>query len=422
MKFQSPTGMRDLLEQDLKYFEKIKSVSQKILEFYNFKEIETPILEQSALFEKGTGQSTEIVQKQMLNLQTKGEDYLTLRPEATPSIIRAYLEHGMDALPKPIKLWLYGPFFRYEKPQKGRYRQFYQISIESIGSSSWIIDTQIIQIAYNILKNLGLQNLIVKINSIGDSQCRPYYKKSLNEYLKRYRNSLCIDCKNRLKLNPLRILDCKEKKCQEIKQKAPQSLNQLCKECSSHFKNVLESLEELEIPYNLDPYLIRGLDYYTKTVFEFFEESEQEETQGALAAGGRYDNLIKLLGGKNTPACGIALGVDRIANLMKRQGKKIPKISTSSKIFLAQIGDLPKRKALKLIEEFRKEKIKIAEALHKDSLSLQLKLADKLKVKYVLIMAHKEIMEDKIIIRDMKVGSQKIVTIKKAIKELKKKI
>jgi len=422
MKFQKPTGMRDLFEEDLKYFQRVEKASQEIAGFYGFKRIETPILEQSALFEKGTGRTTDIIQKQMFILRTKGGDYLALRPEGTPGVARAYLENGMESLPKPVNLWYFGTFFRHERPQAGRYRQLWQVGFESLGSGSWITDAQIVQIFYSILKNLGFKNLTIAVNSIGDSQCRPYYKKVLISYLKGYKSSLCSDCKRRLRENPLRVLDCKEEKCQRIIRKgAPQILDHLCKDCHNHFKNFLESLEELEIPYTLNPYLVRGLDYYTKTVFEISEDSEEGRSQGSLGGGGRYDGLIKLLGGKDTPACGGALGVDRVVNLIKKKRQVIPK-SSPAKIFLAQVGELPKRKALKLIEEFRKEKVKVAESLHRDSLSSQMKLADKLNVKYVLILGQKESLEGKIIVRDMKSGSQKIVPLKRVVKEMKKKI
>ncbi len=414
--------MRDILDTEIKYFQKIEKVCQETADFYDFKKIETPILEASSLFEKGTGQSTDIVQKQMFILRTKGGDLLTLRPDGTPSVVRAYLEQGMESLAKPVKLWYAGPFFRYERPQAGRYRQFYQAGFEVLGSDSWITDAQIIQIFYNILKNLGLKNLIVEVNSIGDSQCRPYYKKVLVNYLKPLRNSLCSDCKRRLRENPLRILDCKDEKCQRIiKKGAPQFLDHVCKDCSNHFKNVLETLEELEIPYKLNPYLVRGLDYYTRTVFEFFHESEEGKSQIAVVAGGRYDDLVKLLGGKPTPACGGALGLERVVNLIKKESKKISKPSPT-KIFLAQVGTLAKRKALKLFEEFLKEKIKVGESLNKDSLSLQLKIADKMNVKYVLILGQKEALEGKIIVRDMKQGSQRTVAMEKVIGEMKRKI
>ena len=419
-KYQSPIGMRDLLSEDFKYFNKIEKVCREIAGFYGFQRIEPPILEQSLLFEKGTGQGTEIVQKQMFSLRTKGGDCLTLRPEYTPSIIRAYFEHGMESLPKPVKLWYFGPCFRHEKPQSGRYRQFYQFGFEFLGSESWIIDAQTIQLSYNILKALEFKNLIIKVNSIGDSQCCPYYKKVLMSYLRSYRNSICADCVKRLKLNPLRILDCKNEKCQEIiRGGAPQILDHLCKDCNDHFKKVLESLDTLKIPYTLDPYLVRGLDYYTRTVFEISTEKEGEGGQGTLVGGGRYDNFAKILGGKEVPACGCASGVGRIANLLKEKSKGDSK--TTSKVFLAQVGELAKKKSLKLFEDFRKQKIKVVETLHKDSLSLQLKLANKAGVKYVLIMGQKEALEEKIIIRDMKSGKQKTVALARVIKEIKRK-
>jgi len=417
MLFQTPKGMHDLFEEDLKYFRKIENACKNVADFYGFKRIETPILEQSALFEKGSGATTDIVQKQMFTLRTKGGNYLTLRPEATPAIIRAYLEHGMESLPKPVKLWYFGPMFRYERPQAGRYRQFYQFGFEAIGSDSWIVDVEIIQIFYDILEKLGLKDVTINLNSIGDSQCRPYYRKSLVAYLRKHKNSLCPDCQRRIKTNPLRVLDCKEEKCQEIiKKGAPQSLNYLCENCHKHFKNVLEAVEGLELPYYLDSYLVRGLDYYTKTVFEISSKKDDK----ALAGGGRYDSLVKLLGGKDTPACGGAAGVERIVGLMKH--RKSAQTKNQSEIFLVQIGRLAKVKALKLSESFRKENIPISQSLIKDSLSLQLKQADKLKARYVLILGQKEILEEKIIIRDMKTGKQKTVPMKNIVKEMKKKI
>jgi len=427
MKFQSLTGMRDLLEKDLRVFQKIEKVAQEILSFYGFQKIEPHILEMTELFERGTGQTTDVVQKQMFSFRSRGNDLLSLRPDYTPSIMRAYFQHGMEVLPKPVKLWYCGPCFRYEKPQAGRYRQFYQLGFEILGSESWITDIQTIHLSFKILETLGFNDLIIKINTIGDSQCRPYYKKTLGEYLRRHRNLLCGDCKNRLKLNPLRVLDCKEEKCQSIKQEAPQILNHLCSDCSKHFEKVLEGLEELKLEYSLDPYLVRGLDYYTRTVLEIFKEEpekikeEEKESQIALGGGGRYDNLAKLLGVKETPGIGFSFGLDRLVNLIKKTEKE-SKPSVPVKIFLAQVGELAKRKCLAILEEFRKEKIKVAESLSKDSLTLQLKMADKLGVRYVLILGQKEALEEKIILRDMKTGKQIVVNFKKIIKEVKKGI
>lgn len=419
--YQSPQGMHDILPGEQQYFQKVYSVTENIANFYGFKLIETPILEEAALFEKGTGVSTDIVQKQMYTFRTKGGDWFTLRPEGTPSIVRAYIEHGMFNLPQPVKLWHYGPYFRHERPQAGRFRQFHQFGFEVLGEESSVVDAQIIQIFYNILKDLRFKDLTIEINSIGDSQCRPYYKKLLVSYLKSRAGSLCYDCRRRVKENPLRILDCKEEKCQRIKSQAPQIIDHLCQECNSHFKEVLEFLDELDLPYYLNPYLVRGLDYYTKTVFEISEKSEEGEAQGALAGGGRYDALVKLLGGKETPAVGGAAGVERIVSLMKAKEMKFPS-GARPRVFLAQLGKLAKRKSLKLFEEFRKAKIPLTESFGRDSLKAQLRLADRLGAEYALIIGQKEALEETVLIRDMKTGKQETVKLGRVVKEIQKRL
>jgi histidyl-tRNA synthetase len=420
-KFQSPTGMHDILAEDQKYFQKIYDVVKEIANFYNFQKIETPILEEIELFSRGIGLSTDIVQKEMFSFKTKGGDVLTLRPEGTASIVRAFIEKGMQNLPQPVKLWYWGPFFRYEKPQLGRYRQFWQFGLEVLGEGSPVIDAQIIQIFYNILRELKLKNLIIEINSIGDSACRPYYKKLLVSYFKGRIESLCQDCKRRIKENPLRILDCKEEKCQRIVSQGPQIIDHLCEACHQHFKEVLEFLDEIELPYHLNPYLVRGLDYYTRTVFEIYEGQERGRALGALAGGGRYDALVKILGGKDTPATGAAGGIERIISLMKEKAIRFKKEKVSQ-IFLAQLGNLAKRKSLKLIEDFRREGILISESLGRDSLKAQLKIADKIGAKYTLILGQKEALEGTIIIRDMTNGRQETVKLEKLVKEMKKRL
>ncbi|MDD5750653.1 MAG: histidine--tRNA ligase [Candidatus Pacebacteria bacterium] len=426
LKFQSPTGMHDLFEPELEYFAKVEKICQSMADFYGFQRIQTPVLEQTELFEKGTGLTTDIVEKEMYSLRTKGGDSLTLRPEWTPGIARAYMQHGLSAWPKPVKLWYFGPCFRHERPQAGRLRQFHQFGFEFLGVQDPMVDALTIQIFYNILRGLGFRNLVVDLNSIGCSQCRPYFKKMLNNYLRGKQSSLCGDCKRRFKKNPLRILDCKEEKCDRIKKSAPQMVDHLCKECHDHFKPLLEYLDELNLPYNLNPYLVRGLDYYTKTVFEIREDSETGASQGSLAGGGRYDGLVKLLGGKDTPACGAAGGVERIVNLLKAGKPSSPRSPEDNEgtaaVFLAQVGDLAKKKSLKLLEELRAAKIRVGEGLHKDSLTSQMRLADKMQAKYVLILGQKEALDDEIIIREMKNGEQRNVPLAKVIQELKKRL
>lgn len=418
-KFQVVTGMHDILPDDYKYYEKVCDTARQIAEFYNFNRIETPILENSELFVKGTGASTEIVQKQMYSFKTKGGDDLTMRPEGTPPVIRSYLENGMANWPQPVKLWYFGPFFRHEKPQAGRYRQFWQLGFEVIGHASPIVDAQIIQIYYNILKELKLDNIIVEVNSIGDPMCRPYYRKTLASYLRSRASVLCPDCKTRIKDNPLRILDCKNEKCQQVKAQAPQIMDHLCDECKAHFKEVLEYLEEIGLPYRLNPYLVRGLDYYTRSVFEIYQEGKEGQ-QSALGGGGRYDGLVRLLGGKDTPAMGGGLGVDRIVMAMKEAGIVVGE-DKKVKVFLAQLGVLGKKKCLKLCEELRQAGISVGESFDRDSLKAQLKIADKYGAKFTLLLGQKEALEGTIILRDMETGNQESLKLDTVVAEIKKR-
>jgi len=443
LKFQSPTGMHDVLPGEQKYYQEIYKAVKNVADFYKFDEITTPIVEEAEIFSKGVGVSTDIVKKQMYSFRTKGGDWLALRPEGTAPIVRAYIEHGMQALPQPVKLWYFGPFFRYERPQAGRYRQFWQFGLEVLGEKNPVVDAQIIQIFYKILEQLKFKNLVIEVNSIGDSQCRPYYKRLLVSYLRSRQSSLCADCKRRFKENPLRILDCKEEGCRKVAELAPQMIDHLCKECHDYFKEVLEFLDDLDLPYHLNPYLVRGLDYYTKTVFEIFpaedeslsstsktsgKESSKKDAgtvpftaKNALAGGGRYDGLVNLLGGRDVPACGAAAGIERIIDLMKKKKIRLPK-TQKPKIFLAQLGKKAKRESLRLIEKFREDKVLVAATLNKDSLQDQLRAADRLGVKYTLILGQKEMIEGKILIRDMKTGKQKTVKAKGIVKEMKKKI
>ena len=427
VKFQSPTGTHDILPSEQKYLQKVYEACKNIADFYGFRKIDTPILEYTDLFTKGTGISTDIVQKQMYTLRTKGGDLLTLRPEFTPGIVRSYIEHGMKNLPQPVKFYSIGPLFRHENPQSGRFRQFHQFNLEVIGEESPVIDAQLVQIFYNILKELKFKNLTIEINSIGDNQCRPYYKKLLVNYFKSREAALCNDCRRRTRDNPLRVLDCKEEKCQRIVSQAPQLIDHLCEECHSHFKRVLEFLDEIELPYHLNPYLVRGLDYYTKTVFEIFtddcskKDTEEFLPKNALVGGGRYDALVKLLGGEDTKAAGGSLGIERVIGIMKKKDVKFKK-QPSSQIFLAQLGNLGKRKGLKLLEDFRKAKIQVNESFGKDSLKIQLARANKLGAKYTLLLGQKEALEGNIVIKDMKTGKQDTVKMEKVVREMQKKI
>ncbi|MFA5431389.1 MAG: histidine--tRNA ligase [Candidatus Paceibacterota bacterium] len=417
-KFQTVTGMHDILPQDQAYYDKIQEAAKKVFAFYDFEKIDTPILEDANLFIKSVGENTDIVEKEMFTLKTKGKDSLVLRPEGTASIMRAYLEHGFVSLPQPVRLWYYGPFFRYEKPQAGRYRQFNQFGVEIIGEADPIIDVQTILVMYSVLSDLGLKGLMVKVNSIGDDACRPLYRKALIKYLREKKSGLCAECQKRLKVNPLRVLDCKNEKCQETLATAPQSVDYLCEECKKHLKDVLEYLDELKIPYCLDSRLVRGLDYYSRTVFEIELTREGGISGGALAGGGRYDSLSKMLGGAETSACGAAAGVERIIAEMKENKTKVS-FSPVPEIFFAQIGPLAKKKSLPILEDLRKAGINVGEAFGKDALKAQLGKASRLGSKVVLILGQREALNNMILIRNMQTAKQVEVKQEDIIKEVK---
>ncbi len=419
-KFQASKGMRDILPEEQIYWERIKKVIDNLTKSYGFGLLETPILEETELFIKGTGQFTDIVEKEMFSLRTKGGDKLTLRPEFTPSIIRAYLERGLTGLSHPVKLYSIGPIFRYERQQKGRYRQSYQADFEIIGENDPILDTQLIQLFFSISRDLGIKNLITQINSIGCPSCRPVYRRMLVSYYRSRSKNVCATCQKRLKQNPLRLLDCKNERCIKIAEETPQIIDHLCDDCHNHFKSVLEYLDEIEIPYILNSHLVRGLDYYTKTVFEIWPE-DGEGRQIALAGGGRYDGLVKLLGGKDIPGVGFAIGLDRIVNLMEEKGIKVP-VRNRPLVFLIQLGELGKKKSLKLFEQLRRAGLEMTNSFSRNTMKAQLKRADKAGARFALILGQKEALDDTIIIRDMESSSQEIVPLSKVIEKLKKKI
>ncbi|MDD5639441.1 MAG: histidine--tRNA ligase [Candidatus Pacebacteria bacterium] len=421
LKFQTPTGMHDILPEEQVYYQKVFETVKKFFDYYDYNRIETPILESTDLFVRSIGENTDIVEKEMYSFKTKGGDAVVMRPEGTAPAMRAYFQNGMVSLPQPVKLWYYGPFFRYERPQAGRYRQFFQFGSEVIGDSDPLFDTQTIIILYNILEDLKIKNLIVRINSIGDENCRGEYKKALTKFLKNKKSDLCRDCQNRSKTNVLRVLDCKNPKCREVIVQAPQTMDYLCEDCKTHLKEVLEYLDELKIPYILDPFLVRGLDYYTKTVFEVEIQDNNGGRQEALAGGGRYDILGKAIAGEIVPACGMAVGVERIIQKMKESNVDVSN-KKNIEVFLAQIGPIAKKRGMVIMEEFRRSNMKVAECFSKDSLKFQLAKANKLGIKNVVIIGQKEAIQNIAIIRNMETGKQAEIPQEDIVKEIKKRI
>jgi histidyl-tRNA synthetase len=418
--FQSAKGMHDVLPSDEPYWERIESVVRSLAASYGFSRIEPPVLEFAELYNKTSGEESDVVQKEMYTLKTKGGDFLALRPEYTPGIARAYMQHGLSRLGSPQKLFAMGPIFRHERPQLGRARQFTQIDFETLGGvNDPIYDAEIIALFSDLLAELKIKNSALKINSIGCRICRPIYKKQLTNYYKAHEKELCEDCVRRLKTNPLKLLDCKEPECEVLKAKAPNFLDKLCVTCSAHFKSVLEYLDEVKIPYDLDHHLVRGLDYYSRTVFEIYAEGDEAQI-GALPAGGRYDYLMETIGGHLTPAVGGACGVERlIAVLRAKEISFAPK--NGKRVFLAHAGDLAKKHAFAILKDLRDRGFMVADALSKESLAAQLKVADKEGIGLALILGQKEIYENSIIVRDLMSGAQEAVPLEKLAEEIKKR-
>lgn len=417
---QTPRGMHDILPEDYLYYQTIQDKSEEIAEYYGFSPIQTPHIERMELFTAAAGETSDIVEKQMYSI--KGGDNLALRPEGTPGVMRAYIEHGMHTWPQPVMFWYKGSFFRHEKPQKGRLRELQQFGLEILGEEKAIAEATIIKTMVLAAEELGLGPISVHINSLGDKECRNTYKKELVSYYKKKGKNLCKDCKRRLVKNPLRLLDCKEEKCAELKKEAPQMVNHLCPACKDHFRETIELLEANNISYALDTHLVRGLDYYTRTVFELFAEPKEGDLGSpmALGGGGRYDYLGKIFSNRDIPACGGALGIDRLALTMKDRGIA-PRQKRKPKVFLIQLGQAAKLKSFSIIDMLRKAKIPASQSISKDSLKGQLKIADKLRVGQALILGQKEAIDNTIIVRDMESGSQDTVKIEKLVEFLKNK-
>jgi len=417
-------GMKDILPEEQRYWSFIRRRIEAIASVYGFGRIDIPFLEETSLFVRSIGKETDIVEKEMYSFSDKSGGSISLRPEGTAGVVRAYLEHGMINRPQPVKLYYFGPFFRYDRPQAGRYRQFYQFGFEILGDNHPVLDAQIMMLSYNFYIEMGLPASL-QVNCVGCPDCRDDYQKVLVDYYKSRKNSLCENCKQRLQKNPLRLLDCKESDCQLLMQDAPQIVDYLCEECNSFFVRVLEHLDCLEIPYVLNSRLVRGLDYYFGTAFEIWlEDSDQENkpsAQNALGGGGRYNYLAEMLGGQPTPAIGYAGGVERLIIELKNRDSKVDK-ELNPDIFVAQLGDAAKKKSLRLFEDLRQAGFKITESFSKDGLKPQMELADKRKVKYTIILGQKEIMDDTILIRDMENGIQETVDYRKIIPELEKRL
>lgn len=414
--YQTPKGVHDILPKDHEYHTFIKKVVRHRCRQGGYRRITTPMFEFTDVFARGIGMESDIVSKEMYTFTDKKNRSLTLKPESTAGVVRAYIQNNMANWPQPVELYYIEPHFRYDRPQKGRFRQFWQFGFEVIGESDPALDAQVIQLSHKILDDLGIAQLFtLQLNSIGCMACRPAYTQILKDFYFGKERSLCADCKYRLDKNPLRLLDCKEEDCQILAQIAPKLGDYLCDECKEYHADVKEFLTDLKIDYVENSSLVRGLDYYTKTVFEFWDKTDG--AQNAIGGGGRYDGLIELMGGQPTPACGFAAGMERIIANMKREKIRVPQ-KDDLHVFVAQLGQESKKRCLPLITDLREAGIRTMGALGKGSIKVQLRLADKFQVPYTVIIGLTEVREGTAIIRDMKVGTQKTVQMDAVVDEI----
>lgn len=416
---QSVKGMRDILPLEQSVWRALEKEAEEICANFGVRKIATPIVEATELYERGVGQITDIVEKEMFSFETQGGDRVSLRPEGTAGVVRAYVENGMAKWPQPVKLYYSGPMFRYEKPQQGRYRQHHQFGVEIFGEADAAMDAQVIYLAWKILQRVGLKKVNAQINSIGCSTCRAKYKRFLTDYYEMKISKLCGDCKHRLETNPLRLLDCKQEKCTQVAAAAPQMIDNLCGECRLHFKNVLEFLDEMEIPYELNSNLVRGLDYYNRTVFELRLEGVDANKQISLGGGGRYDGLVKMLGGEDTPAVGFSLGMERVVERLQANKVKFEDRDTRE-VFVAQLGEMAKKKIMKIFDRLLDGGVSVGESLGRGSIKSQLRAAAKMKAQLALIVGQKEALDGTVIVRDMESGIQETVMADNIVKEVKR--
>jgi len=404
------------LPEEQVYWRYIEQKAVNICQLYGYERIDSPVFEDTGLFTRSVGQGTDIVEKEMYTFADKGGNKITLRPEGTAPVCRAYLEHGLHNRPQPVKLYYLCAIFRYERPQAGRYRQHFQFGCEAIGDDDPTIDAEVIDLAWQFYLSLGLHHLTLQLNSIGCKQCRPGYLRALKDYYANYSKELCSDCKVRLKRNPLRLLDCKKSSCQQGADAAPRSVDHLCPRCQTHFNRLKECLKLLQIPFAVNHRLVRGLDYYTRTVFEI--QPEAAGTQSTLCGGGRYDDLIEELGGKPTPAIGFAMGIERIILNLKQQAIPIPPLPRPQ-VFIANIGDEARDEAIKLASRLRQSGVGIIVATGNKSLKAQLRQANNLGVRYAVIIGEEEVKSGTASFRDMTTAEQKTVTASQLVGLLK---
>ncbi|MGN0461248.1 MAG: histidine--tRNA ligase [Ruminococcus sp.] len=407
-------GTEDIMPKDSYRWIFLEDIMRRQANAYGYKEVRTPVFEQTSLFARGVGETTDVVQKEMYTFSTKGDESITLRPEGTAGAARAFLEHSVQNDGLPSKQYYLTTCYRYEKPQAGRQREFHQFGIEVFGTQNPSADAEVISLVNGLFEVLGLSKIRLEINSIGCPKCRSKYHEKLREYFSQYKDKLCDTCLGRLERNPMRIIDCKSPVCSEIAKDAPKMIDFLCEECSEHFEKVKSYLDIAGVKYEVNPTIVRGLDYYTKTVFEFV--SDNIGAQGTVCGGGRYDGLIEELGGQHTPSLGCAMGIERLLLLIESSGVEIPKPDTCD-LYIASMGENASLKAFALAEEVRKSGLSAQCDIVGRGLRPQMKFADKIGAKFSVVLGDNEIQENKAEVKNMETGDKTQVSLTDFAKE-----
>jgi len=401
--FQAPRGTADHLPKEQRYWRYIESKAMDVAARFGFGRIDTPAFEDSNLFIRSVGEGTDIVEKEMYTFDDRGGDSITLRPEGTAPVCRAYLEHGMHNLPQPVRMYYFCPVFRYERPQAGRFRQHHQFGVEVLGDADPSVDAEVIEVAWDLMTSLGLTGINLLVNSVGDPQCRPAYVAKLREYYSGHKDKLCADCKERLDRNPLRLLDCKVETDHALGNDAPRSTDNLCEDCSEHWNKLLKYLDAMQLPYQIDHRMVRGLDYYTRTVFEV--QPVDGGGQSTICGGGRYDGLITELGGRETPGIGFATGLERLTLNLKRSEVPVPD-EPKPRYLVANVGDAARIAALELSVRLRRAGVGVILGSGTRGLRGQMRQANALEIPFALILGDDEIEKGEVMVRDMESSAQ----------------
>jgi len=411
---QAVKGMNDILPDQIGWWQSIERTASDLLENFGYREIRTPVLEKLELFARGIGESTDIVEKEMYAFADRKGDRLALRPEATASVVRAFIEHNLQAESPVQKYYAIGPMFRHERPQKGRYRQFHQIDAEVFGIDDPAIDAEMMYMLRVFLERLGLTGVVLHINSLGCPQCRRAYREELRAFMEENANDFCPDCQRRRTVNPLRAFDCKVARCQALLEGAPVLLHSICSDCAAHFDQVKSYLQQLETPFVIDPGMVRGLDYYMRTTFEII--TDRLGAQNAVGGGGRYNGLVRDLGGPDIPGIGFAIGIERLILLLQQEQEKKKR---TPKVFVATLGDAARRKGFLLTQEFRVLGVEAETDYEAKSLKSQMRRADKLGARHVLIIGEDEIKKGEVQLRNMEDKGQSVLPLDSVVETLR---